>query len=102
MEPPTPGSGVALTVSRLQLGEPWGASQPRIWEAAWEGTCVSQACALGAWGWGPSRCLDLVARAWSRMLGTRPATHFPIKHSENICTGFQGFSLTNCFDYCVK
>ncbi|KAG3284428.1 hypothetical protein H1C71_008026, partial [Ictidomys tridecemlineatus] len=32
----------------------------------------------------------------------RPATHFPIKHSENICTAFQGFSRTNCLDYCVK
>lgn len=83
-------------MSRLWLEEPWGASgAPDLasLEAAWEETCVSQAHALQARGWGPSRCLDLVARAWSRMLRMRPATHFPIKHSENICTSFQGFSL---------
>lgn len=82
-EPLSPGSGLAGR---------WPGKGPVFLEPA----------PSGPGGWGPSRCLGLVARAWSRMLRTRPATHFPIKHSENIYTAFQGFSLTNCFDYCVK
>lgn len=39
---------------------------------------------------GPGRGAEQMSgsgsQAWSRMLGTGPATHFPTKHSENICT----------------
>ena len=91
-----PGSGVGSCGEPLSPGSGLAGRRPG------KGPVFLKPAPSGPGGGAPSRCLDLVARAWSRMLRTRPATHFPIKHSENICTGFQGFSLTNCFDYCVK
>lgn len=45
-------------MSRLWLKEPWGVfgiPDLALLEAAWEGTCISQAHALQAWGVGPQQ-----------------------------------------------
>lgn len=56
VKPPAPSSGVAFTVQGLPE-ELRRAQRAGVWPG-WEA-----ACAPGARGWGPSRCLDLVARA---------------------------------------